>query len=65
MRKAEYKKIATGPIWLKADLDMRYFLRMKRERKRWMKTALSRYERRRGKKGVNDVDFEPRQKQAY
>lgn len=51
MGKADFKKISSGPIWMKADLDVRHFLGMKRERKRWMKNALNRYERRRGKNG--------------
>ncbi len=54
MGKAAYKKISKGPIWLKSDLDVRYFLSMKRKRKKWMKTSLNRYERRRGKKGEQD-----------
>ena len=49
MGKGDYKKISSGPIWLKADLDVRHFLGMKQKTKRWMKNALNRYERRRGK----------------
>lgn len=56
MRKAEYKKISSGPIWLKTDLDVRQFLSIKRKRKKWMKTSLNRYERRRGKKGEKQCE---------
>ena len=55
MGKADYKKISSGSeTWMIADLAAKKFLCMSRERKKWMKNRLNRYQRRRSKKGVKD-----------
>jgi len=55
MQKSLYKRIEEGKVTGgKCDLDVRYYLSIKPERKRWMKKQTVRWERRCGKRDCTE-----------
>lgn len=59
MKKSNYKKISKGNAYLvKQDLEELPFVCHTRKEKKWIKTFLSRHERRRGKRESQNLSDE-------